>query len=137
MKTIKILLFSMMTTLMVFSLVQPAMAGLLSATKTAGLIEKVDKVVENTVQLGESIPYDLEIFIGRIIRSALSVIGLIFIILVLLTGIDWMKAAGNEEVIRLSKSRLQSLLIGLAVILLAFALSYEVAKILAPLLKSE
>lgn len=60
----------------------------------------------------------LEDIIGTIVRIALSVLGAIFITLMFVAGNDWMQAAGNEEKIKKARARIQSLIIGLVIVVL-------------------
>jgi len=66
---------------------------------------------------------DLEDVIANIIRIILGVLGVIFVVLMFLTGNDWLQAAGNEEKIKTAKKRIQTLLVGLIFILIAYAVS--------------
>lgn len=60
--------------------------------------------------------------VGVVIDAILSLIGLIFIILTIYSGINWMTSQGNEEKISKSKKTLQSSIIGLIVALSAWSI---------------
>ncbi len=92
---------------------------------------------ENVENLGmyPSAGANLEEMIGAIIRLALSILGIIFITLIFVAGNDWMQAAGNEEKIKKARARIQSLIIGLVIVLLGYALSYGFSTILAKFIK--
>ena len=61
--------------------------------------------------------------ISRVINIILGFIGLILLILVIVSGVQWMTSAGNEEKITSAKKRLISSIIGLVIILAAAVIS--------------
>lgn len=68
--------------------------------------------------------------VGSIIRVALGVVGLIAILLVIFGGFKWMTSGGSEEKVDEAKKILYSGIIGLVIILSAYALSSFVLKTL-------
>lgn len=68
--------------------------------------------------------------IMQIVLAALGFVGLIFLIMIIYAGFQWMTAGGNEEKIKDAKKRLQHSIIGLVVIMAAFAIATYVANIL-------
>ncbi len=77
----------------------------------------------------------LEIIIARIIRTVLVALGTIFMIYLFLAGQAWMRAGGNAQVVAESQEKIKSLLIGLVIVLAAYALSAWVSKVLANLIQ--
>ncbi len=65
----------------------------------------------------------LEDRIGDIIGIFLSFLGVIFLILMLHAGYNWMTAAGDEEKITKAKDTIRAAIIGLIIIVAAYALS--------------
>ena len=61
--------------------------------------------------------------IGQIIGIALSFVGAIFFLLVLYAGFRWMTAFGNEEKVSTSKSIMEHAVLGLVIVLSAYAIS--------------
>jgi TRAP-type C4-dicarboxylate transport system permease small subunit len=53
----------------------------------------------------------------------LDVAGVIFLILIVFAGYRWMTAGGNEEGVTKAKETLQRAVIGLAIVLFAYAMS--------------
>jgi hypothetical protein len=68
--------------------------------------------------------------VGGIIKVALGVVGLIAILLVIFGGFKWMTSGGSEEKVDEAKKILYSGIIGLVIILSAYALSSFVLKTL-------
>lgn len=68
--------------------------------------------------------------VGNIIRALMAALGLIFFILVIYGGILWMTAAGNDEKITKAKTLLTSAVIGLLIVLSAYAIASYVVDVL-------
>ncbi len=71
-------------------------------------------------------PTDPRIIAANIIRVALSLIGIIFVGLSVYAGFLWMTAGGEEEKVSRAKKLLYNGVIGLAIVLSAYAISYFV-----------
>ena len=72
----------------------------------------------------------LAVLAVRVVRVALGVVGLIAILLVIFGGFKWMTSGGSEEKVDEAKKILYSGIIGLVIILSAYALSSFVLKTL-------
>lgn len=71
---------------------------------------------------------DPRIIVAKVIRAAIGVLGTIFLALALYAGFLWMTAGGEEEKTSKAKKLLSNGVIGLAIILSAYAISYFVFK---------
>ncbi len=78
-----------------------------------------DDFTDNT-GLGEA---DLEQTIARLIKVALGFLGIIAVIIVLMGGFKWMTAGGNDEKVGDAKKMLIAGVIGMAIILSAYAIT--------------
>lgn len=58
-----------------------------------------------------------------IIQVALGFLGLVFVILILFSGFQWMTAGGNEDTITQARKRLVNAVIGLVIILAAYGIA--------------
>ncbi|MFH1947085.1 MAG: hypothetical protein ABIJ23_02945 [Candidatus Magasanikbacteria bacterium] len=65
----------------------------------------------------------LENIIGSGINAALSLVGIIFLILMVYAGYLWMTARGEEETIKKSQKIIISTIIGLVIVLSAYAIT--------------
>lgn len=77
-------------------------------------------------QFGEAstLPQDsIAIIIARIIRIALSLIGIIFVILIIYAGFLWMTAGGKPDPIEKAKKIIKQGVIGLAIIFSAYSIA--------------
>lgn len=64
--------------------------------------------------------------IASYISGFLSILGIIFIILIIFAGFRWMNAAGNEEKVEKARDTIIRASIGLAIIIAAYAITYFV-----------
>lgn len=74
---------------------------------------------------------DPRIIVAKIIRVILSILGILLVALIIYGGFLWMTAAGNSEQVGKAKTIIISSVIGLVIILSAYALaSFVMVKIL-------
>jgi hypothetical protein len=66
---------------------------------------------------------DVRTTIARIIRTAMGLLGIVAVVIILIGGFKWMTAGGNEEQTGEAKQWIFSGIIGLAIILSAYALA--------------
>ena len=64
-----------------------------------------------------------EKLIGDIVRVVLSFLGVIFLVLIIYGGYMWMLARGNEQQVEKAKNVMKAAIIGLIIILAAYAIS--------------
>ncbi|MFA5358871.1 MAG: hypothetical protein WC310_03575 [Patescibacteria group bacterium] len=75
-------------------------------------------IAENTV-----LPTtDIRLIVARIIQVSLGLVGLVSVAMLIYAGFIWMTSGGEEEKINQAKATMRNWAIGLAVILLAFAI---------------
>lgn len=66
---------------------------------------------------------DIRITVARIIRVAMGLLGIIAVVIMLYGGFTWMTAGGEEEKVGEAKKMIFAGIIGLAIILSAYALA--------------
>ncbi len=66
---------------------------------------------------------DIRLIAARIIRIVLELLGLIFLILIIYAGFQWMMAGGDEEKVTSAKKLLINSVIGLIIILAAWSIA--------------
>jgi hypothetical protein len=69
---------------------------------------------------------DMNSFLKNSISFVLSFLGVVFLILVIYGGITWMTSLGNEQKVTSAKNLLIAAIIGLIIVLLAYAISLAV-----------
>ncbi|MBN2854303.1 hypothetical protein JXK06_02080 [Patescibacteria group bacterium] len=62
--------------------------------------------------------------IATIISIVLSLLALIFLVLTIMAGFKWMNAGGNEEEVKKAQTTLKNAIIGLVIVLAAYAITY-------------
>ena len=65
----------------------------------------------------------LDTFLGQLITTVLSFVGVFFLGLTIYSGFQWMTAGGNEEKVATARTRVINGIIGLAIALLAFIIT--------------
>lgn len=73
---------------------------------------------------------DLNTVIGETIMTVLSLVGVLAVIFIIYAGFIWMTAAGNEQKAEKGKSILKRSVIGLIIILCAYAITYFIINML-------
>lgn len=68
--------------------------------------------------------------IGRILNLAFMIGGLILLVMIIVSGIQWMLAGGNKEALSRAQGRLTSAIIGFIILASAFAIISLIANIL-------
>lgn len=68
----------------------------------------------------------VEYYIGTILSVLFSLLGLVFFILIIYAGINWMTAQGNEAQVTKAKEIISKAIVGLIICLLAYALTFFV-----------
>lgn len=76
--------------------------------------------IKDTTKLGQK---DVRQTVAEIINVALGLLGTIAVVIILAGGFQWMTAGGNEEKVGGAKKLIISGVIGLAIIMSAFAIS--------------
>lgn len=74
---------------------------------------------------------DIRITIAKIITVALTLIGIIFLVLIIYAGFKYMTAAGNEEAAKKAMALLKDAIIGLIIILAAWMITRYMITILS------
>lgn len=76
--------------------------------------------VQNSSGLGEK---ELDETLGLLINVLLGLLGIIFLVLVIYAGFLWMTAGGDEKKVGKAKSILVTAVVGLVILLSAYAIS--------------
>lgn len=77
--------------------------------------------IANVIALGTQ---DIRTIIGRIIYVALGIIGTVLLVIIIYAGFLWMTAGGNEDRVADAKKWITNAVIGLAIVLSAYAITY-------------
>jgi len=123
----KILSFLILTVISLIFLSQTVSAQMLTnTTDPNGLVDMTNQVATEA-RFGK---VELGYLMARIIQVVLGLLAAIFLILMILAGFRWMTSEGNEEDVKKAKSTIKTTIIGLIVVLAAYAITYFVFKYL-------
>jgi len=119
MKNIKIRLI-----IAVLAIILPMSVVSARTTTAKSLVETIDEPTQK--MLGETGLNDFTLvqIIVAIIQIALSLLGIIFLIIIVFAGYSWMTAAGNEEAVKKAQDMIKRAIIGLVTVLMAYAITY-------------
>lgn len=115
-KKLKALLFLLPLTII---LILPYFVFAQSGTSSSP-IEKLKVVGGGSYQAADE--YTLAGIIGQIAAAFLSLLAVIFIFLIIIAGYNWLTSGGNEQKIEKAKSTMTRSIIGLLIILGAWAI---------------
>lgn len=102
-----------------------AFAGLLSGDTPTKLKDNADMF---SVYAGYESGTTVGGVIALVVQGFLGLLGIIFLILIITAGYNWMTAGGDEEKIKKAKDMIQRAIIGLIIIIAAYAITYFVFK---------
>jgi hypothetical protein len=64
-----------------------------------------------------------EHIVATIIKTVLSLLAVLFVVLIIFSGFQWMTAGGNEEQVKKAQARIKNAVIGLIIIVFAYAIT--------------
>ncbi|MFA5131660.1 MAG: pilin [Patescibacteria group bacterium] len=111
---------------LLFILASTTSAQLLDPNSEAG--KKLDtnsSLIATTAGLGQT---SLGSLISTIIQAALGLLGAIFVVLMIAAGFQWMTAGGNEAQVKKAQDTIKTAIIGLVIVVAAYAITYFVFK---------
>ena len=62
--------------------------------------------------------------VSSVVSVILTLLGVIFLVMIIYSGIRWMTAGGREEVVTRAKDSIRQAIIGLIIVIGAYAISY-------------
>ncbi len=106
-----------------FSLFFLAPAALAFDIDSTGLDTAAGAAFGDKIPLAEASQHGFASFLGSTIGISLSFVGIIFFILIIYGGFKWMVSRGNEQEIAKAKEIIAAAVIGLLLILSAYAIT--------------
>ncbi len=120
---LRLMCFSTLTGIL---LVMPLFAQSFDFTKDSGIKSTAKSTGHEEMEIFS--PGKLPGAIGSIIGAILSFIGVIFLLLTIYGGFLWMTAAGNQEKIGKAKEILTGAIVGLVIVVAAYAITAFIGK---------
>ncbi len=100
-----------------------------TSVSAVDIMQKYDSFMR-AGEMGEGVVESPSNIVARIIKIVLGFVGVIFIVLIIYAGFMWMTAAGNEERIEKAKKIIIRATIGIAIVLLAYTITYTITELL-------
>ena len=94
-----------------------------AAINTSGLKEQDEALINSSSLAGNS---NLATIISVIIQAVLGFLGIVFLILTIMAGFKWMTSQGNQDEIKKAMGSMKNSIIGLLIVLAAYAITYAV-----------
>jgi len=113
-----ILIFSLLLSTPLF------FANAQASSTQKSLVETVNGPTQNVLSNTSLSDFSLGAVVAIVIQGALGLLGIIFLIIMVFAGYRWMTAAGNEEQVKTSQQMITRAIIGLIIVLMAYALTY-------------
>lgn len=88
----------------------------------ADIMSKLETAGGGAYDVEKTNEYTMSEIIGTVVSAFLSLLGIIFIVLILYAGYNWMVSSGNEEKINKAKSTLLRATIGLIIVTASYAI---------------
>jgi len=118
----KKLFFLLMPVIMFSLLLSPVLVGAADKTLEQSITGQLKDVGSEAYSItGEPTP--LPKLIGKYINIFLSILGVLFVILIVYGGYSWMTAYGNEQKLTKAKDTIINAVIGLIIVLAAYTIS--------------
>jgi uncharacterized membrane protein YwzB len=87
---------------------------------------QLDLGEEDLKDFGDQVQYGeatLPQIVGNIVQIILGLLGLVAVVLIIIAGFQWMTSGGSEEKVKKAQKLMGSALIGLVIIVLAYAIA--------------
>ena len=97
-----------------------------------GQLNELEKTAELANIKGEK---DLSVVIGRMVGIVLGSMGVIFTVLLIIGGFMWMTSRGNEDAVKRARDLIRNAIIGLAIVVIAYALAHFITEEFAKAVK--
>lgn len=86
-------------------------------------LESLQNVAEGGGYAENVSEYSFSQFLGDAIQAFLSLLGVLFITLMMYGGFKWMKASGREEDVKIAQDTIRRAIIGLVIIVASWAIT--------------
>jgi heme/copper-type cytochrome/quinol oxidase subunit 2 len=101
----------------------PAIAFAQTAPNALNSIKTQAAKTSLNAGLGDTNSGDLANTVGRLIGSALGLLGIILVVIIIYAGFLWMTAQGSEEKVKQAKTMIKNAIIGMILIFTAYAIT--------------
>lgn len=107
---------------MIFTLAVPILASAQGLKDATGMLEKIGGASGEKI----GVKGNLADSVATVIKTVLALVGTVFLVLTIYAGIMWMTAQGEESKVEKAMEILKAAVIGLIIIMSAYAITYFV-----------
>ena len=93
-------------------------------------IDLINEAAEGADYPGGGTSAEIPQTVGRLVSIVLSLVGALFFIFIVTAGIEWMTAGGNEEKVAKAQRTITQSVIGLAITLVAYFITWFISNAL-------
>ena len=124
-KVKKILFLSIALSLFLFSFQSQAQAQFLNSDGTDNVIDKMKDAgnAGDYIVTGDEDDFLISDVATTVTRAVLGLLGIIFLVMIIIGGFNWMTAAGNEDKVTKAKATLFRGVVGLFIIVAAYVIT--------------
>ncbi|MDD5291263.1 MAG: hypothetical protein PHZ04_04100 [Patescibacteria group bacterium] len=127
----KIIFITLAVLISLFALSAVQAAGDPPTSSVGSLLKEAAESAKYETAKVESGDINTSTVAGGVVRIFLSILGIIFIVLMIYAGYLWMMARGNEEQVNKAKDLIRDAVIGLIIVVAAYAVTYFILYMLA------
>ncbi|MEI7498063.1 MAG: hypothetical protein WCK11_02165 [Candidatus Falkowbacteria bacterium] len=115
-----------------FSVVIPLSSAMAADTFLDTVLDQggLSTIGKDAYGISGAAPDDVRITVAKIINVFLSFLGIIFVVLIVWSGFEWMTSSGNKEKVDSAISRMKAAVIGLIIILVSWGVTSNIIKAL-------
>ncbi|PIZ98438.1 MAG: hypothetical protein COX77_04525 [Candidatus Komeilibacteria bacterium CG_4_10_14_0_2_um_filter_37_10] len=119
------LIIIMLMLFSIFSIITPVLASTMQDKFQNNLKEVGGKAYYDEAGIEPPLSDPGEI-VANLLYYILSFLGLIFVVLIIISGIQWMTAGGNAEKITKARTRMINAVVGFGLVIMSLAITYGV-----------
>lgn len=123
----KFIIFSLLIFFSLFMIAQVVSAAIYDPANPVGTSGLQDTATKAKLPTNDVDPSAL---IGRVVGYALSFLGVAFFVLIIYAGYLWMFSMGNEQTVTKAKEIIIAAVIGLIIVLMAYAITSYIGEVL-------
>ncbi len=120
-------IYTLSCLIFLFVFAQISSAQLLDSGGALNQLQTNTDQVSLTAGLGRA---SVGTIISSIIKAVLGLLAAIFLVLMITAGFQWMTSAGNEAQVKKAQDTIKTAIIGLVIVLAAYAITYFIFKYL-------
>lgn len=100
------------------------------------LTNTINDLEKTSQNLGYKASSTIQVTIAKSINYIFTFLGIIFLVLIVISGVQWLMAQGKDEETKKAKARIQDAIIGLTIVLCAYVITNTILPAILDLFKT-